>query len=109
MNGWVQKCRDLGDLTAGTETQQEEERWGALDVHPRGAPPGWHVRDRDPDGRQHTNVPVEDDARAWLSRNDVSIEQGTWVDPAGGRVLFDDRYKQWWASNCGPVPLYVGP
>jgi len=55
----------------------------------------WEARYRDPAGRQRTKTfPTKSDAKAHLSAVETDVMRGLYVDPAGGRVTFEE-----WASH----------
>lgn len=56
----------------------------------------WKVRYRDPDRVERSRtVRTEADARRFASKIEVSVNEGTYVDPSLGRTLLKD-----WAFSC---------
>ena len=64
----------------------------------------YRARYRDPDGRQLTaHFERKADAENWLTSKEASILDGTYVDPAGGRIIFKD-YASAWADRQTHAP-----
>src|SRR6266568_4062816 len=56
----------------------------------------WEARFRDPAGNQRTRTfSNKADARAWLSTVETDVARGAWVDPALGRVTFNEYAEEW--------------
>ena len=59
----------------------------------------WRARWRDPQGRARSrNFTRKVDAEAFLTKMENSKLTGAYVDPAGGRVLFETWVAQWRAG-----------
>lgn len=60
----------------------------------------WLARFRGPDGRQHSkSFDRKTDARAFLSTMKADRIRGTWIDPRGASVRFDEWAAQWFESR----------
>ncbi len=61
------------------------------------------------DNRQHRKSFVrERDAKAWLRSQEGAKDTGTWIDPARGRICFDEWADPWWevwAPGKSPATL----
>lgn len=52
----------------------------------------WRARYRDDDGKEHAaHFATEREAKQWLRKEQVKLDDGRWVDPADGRTT----YKEW--------------
>ncbi len=56
----------------------------------------WKVRYRDPDRVERSRTfRTEADARRFASKIEVSVNEGTYIDPSLGRTLFQDWAEDW--------------
>lgn len=54
------------------------------------------ARYRDPFGKEHTKTfRTQRDARNWLNEQEVAKTRGDWVDPAAGKITFQEFAEQW--------------
>ncbi len=60
----------------------------------------WEARWRSTAGRSRTkSFDTKSDARAYLATVETDLGRGTYVDPSGGRVRFDEWATRWWATT----------
>lgn len=58
------------------------------------------ARYRDPAGREHAQrFAKKADAERWLRKEAGAMDQGTWIDPTHGRMLFEDWAARWWETT----------
>ncbi|HZD01172.1 MAG TPA: tyrosine-type recombinase/integrase [Actinomycetes bacterium] len=70
---------------------------GTIDHRPD-RPKPWRARYWGSDNRQHSkSFGREKDAKAWLRTEEGAKDTGTWLDPARGRIRFEDWADRWWA------------
>lgn len=78
---------------------------GSIRRSPRsaGRPKGdvrWEARYRDPSGRQRTRTfTAQADAKAFLKTTEATVLQGSWINPAGGKMLFGVWAEDWWLTT----------
>lgn len=61
---------------------------------------GWVARWRDPEGHQRSkSFERKRDAEVWLTKVEGSKLTGDYVAPAGGKVLFGERFDHWFATT----------
>jgi integrase len=61
---------------------------------------GWSVRYRDPRGNQRSKTfDRKVDAQRFASTAEADVLRGTWTDPAGARVRFDEWAAQYWDTT----------
>ncbi len=66
---------------------------------PRGGR-GWEARYRGPGGHYRSRTfPTEREATRFLTEVEGDKARGSWVDPAGGRVLLEPWVNQWWSTT----------
>jgi integrase len=67
--------------------------------------PRWQVRWRDPAGEQQAkNFPRRGDAEDYLASLGHALRQGTYVDPAAGRITFRTYAERWRAGKLNHRP-----
>jgi integrase len=83
---------------------------GSVDYRPD-RPKPFRARYWGADNRQHAKSFVrERDAKAWLRTQEGAKDTGTWIDPARGRVRFEEWADQWWAVwRQGKSPATLQP
>jgi len=60
----------------------------------------WQVRYRDPDRVEHSRTfRLEAEAKRFARKVEVSVDEGTYIDPALGRTLFGDWAEEWLAAS----------
>lgn len=60
----------------------------------------WQARFRDPAGREHAKrFDRRADAERWLRDQAGAVDRGAWIDPAAGRVAFDQWTRTWWETT----------
>ena len=60
---------------------------------------GWQARYRDRSGSQRTRTfDSKSEARAYLGTVELDLAQGTWTDPAMGKVVFSTYASRWRSS-----------
>lgn len=65
----------------------------------------YKVRYRDPTGKQrYKTFDKKGDATDFLTRVEVEVRGGGWVDPKRGRILFQDWVEQWWPTTLDLRP-----
>jgi integrase len=70
---------------------------------------GWQARYRDRSGRQRTRTwPTKAEARTFLGTVETDLAQGTWTDPALGKVPFSSYAARWRASLAHLSPGTLG-
>ena len=68
----------------------------------------WRARFRTPDGRGRSRVfPRKEDAVAYLASIEHAKRMGAYVDPAAGRVLFQEYAERWHAVQAQHRPTTV--
>lgn len=66
---------------------------------------GWEARYRAPDGRYRSRTfPTKREAQRFVAEVEVDKARGSWVDPAGGRILLADWTEQWWTTTTNLRP-----
>lgn len=67
-------------------------------VEKRG-PGRWRARYRGPDGRERSKTfDRKVDAERWLAQTETDKARGQWVDPAAGRLTFEEWWEDWSAT-----------
>jgi integrase len=70
-----------------------------------GGRPGWQARYYDPAGRRRTKTfKLKEDARAFANTAEADIVRGQWIDPAGGKVRFEEWFDRWWTTTVNLRP-----
>ncbi len=66
----------------------------------------WRVQYRSPDGRNRTKqgFPTKAKAQTWADKNAVSINDGSWLDPTGGKLTINDLATTWLATRSHLKP-----
>ena len=66
----------------------------------------WRVQYRSPDGKSRTKrgFDTKAKAQAWADKNAVSLNDGTWVDPAGNKTTINDLADTWLATRSHLKP-----
>jgi integrase len=71
----------------------------------RGGKVSYRARYRDPAGRERSkSFGRKVDAERWLTETEHAKTQGSWTDPALGRVRFADWLAAWWATTTNLRP-----
>lgn len=68
----------------------------------------WRARYRGPDGRERSrHFERKVDAERWLSTQTADVARGEWIDPALGRMTFEEWVPKWRAGlhNLRPTTL----
>ena len=66
---------------------------------------GWEARYRAPDGRYRSrSFPTKREAQRFVAQVEVDKARGSWVDPAGGRIVLADWTQQWWTTTTNLRP-----
>jgi integrase len=83
---------------------------GSIEYRPD-RPKPYRARYWGSDNRQHRkSFARERDAKAWLRAEEGAKDTGTWIDPARGRICFDEWADQWWAVwSPGKSPATLQP
>jgi integrase len=62
----------------------------------------WRARYRAPDGRERSKTfPRKIEAERWLVEQEAAKATGQWVDPRGGRTLYQEWHARWWEGEGG--------
>lgn len=65
----------------------------------------WEARYRTPDGRYRSRTfPTKREAQRFVAEVEVDKARGSWVDPAGARVILADWAEQWWRTTTNLRP-----
>lgn len=65
----------------------------------RKRPRPWKARYRGPDGREHSkSFRIKIDAERWLRPELAKADQGQWIDPSAGAVIFGAWAEEWLGS-----------
>lgn len=70
----------------------------------------WQARYRGPDGLMRAadrTFAAKTDAEVWLSRKEVEILNGEWINPDGGRTIFAEFASSWVTERPGLRPKTV--
>jgi integrase len=83
---------------------------GSIEYRPD-RPKPYRARYWGSDNRQHRkSFARERDAKAWLRAEEGAKDTGRWIDPARGRIRFDEWADQWWAVwSPGKSPATLQP
>lgn len=68
-------------------------------------PKPWLARYRAPDGRERSkSFKRKVDAERWLTAETRKVDTGTWVDPTGGDISFEEWSAKWLAGRVRLTP-----
>lgn len=71
----------------------------------RGGKVRWRARIPTPDGRERSKTfDRKVDAERWITEQEAARARGSWVDPAAGRITFEDWVEKWRRTLTGIRP-----